>query len=386
MISLNMAAVVPIHASNMTTLTPPPWMNRPGSRRPSSPIPESRELADLLLSGDHALQSPSMVIARAPVRVSFLGGGTDFPGHFEQHGGACLSTAIDRFAHVTVQPFLAEYFDHKIRLNYRRCESVNTTAEIQHPAIRAALEKLSLVENIEMHVMADMPARTGLGSSSSFVVAMLQALHAHLGRNRTWRELADEAIELERYILDEAGGWQDQIAAAHGGLSLIEFDTSGGYDVTPVLLDPQRRRDLERHMLLVYTGMERDSFTVQSAPAPVSDEQKTEVLKQLTQLALLGAERLTSDCPITEFGKLLHAGWELKKLTGAVTLPEIDDWYETGLEAGATGGKLLGAGQGGFLLFIAPPERHDAIRQALGNRPTTRIGIGAPGAEIIFRK
>ena len=369
----------------MSSSSLPPWMNRPGSRRPVTSS-ASPSLAARLLSDDGPLGQQSMVIARAPIRVSFLGGGTDLPAHFLDHNGACLSTAIDRYAHVTVQPFLQEYFDHKIRLSYRRTESVSSTEEIQHPAIRAALEKLALVEGVEMHVMADMPARTGLGSSSSFVVAMLQALHAFLGRDRSWRELANEAIELERGILNEAGGWQDQIAAAHGGISLIEFNTDGQYDVIPIPLTPARVHELQKHMLLVYTQIERDSFSVQQAPAPVTAEEKTDALNRLTELAYLGVERLVSDKPIPEFGKLLHAGWELKKLTGSVTLPEIDAWYEAGLAAGATGGKLLGAGQGGFLLFIAPPERHAAIREALGDRPITRVGLNAPGAQIIFRK
>lgn len=326
----------------------------------------------------------SMVIARAPVRVSFLGGGTDFPDHFRQHGGAVLVTAINRFAHVTVQPFLQEYFDHKIRLCYRRNESVNTTAEIQHPAIRAALEKLGLTSGVEMHVMADLPARTGLGSSSSFVVAMLQALHAHCGRFRSARDLADEAIEIERVILAEAGGWQDQIAAAHGGLSVIQFRNDGSYQVQPVPLPGERIRELEEHMLLVYTEIQRDSFSVLGKKSPAAPATRTRVLNKLSRLAHLGLDYLASDRPISDFGELLHTGWELKKEAGSVTLPEIDAWYEAGLKAGATGGKLLGAGQGGFLLFIAEPRFHEDIRRAVGGRPVVRVRINAPGSQIIF--
>jgi D-glycero-alpha-D-manno-heptose-7-phosphate kinase len=327
----------------------------------------------------------TMVISRAPVRVSFLGGGTDFPDHFRQHGGSVLVTAINRFAYVTVQPFLQEYFDHSIRLAYRRNEAVKNTAEIQHPAIRAALEKLGLGEGLEMHVMADMPARTGLGSSSSFVVAMLQALHAYCGRFRSARDLSDEAIEIERYILKEAGGWQDQIAAAHGGFSLINFGRDGSYHVTQVPLPHERVQALEEHMLLVYTEIQRDSFSVLGQKAPgATNGEKTKVLCKMSELAQLGVDYLASDRPVSKFGELLHAGWELKKLAGAVTLPQIDEWYEAGLKAGATGGKLLGAGQGGFLLFIAEPKYHDAIRKAVGNRPTVRVRVNAPGAQIIF--
>jgi len=325
-----------------------------------------------------------MVIARAPVRVSFLGGGTDFPDHFRQHGGAVLVTAINRYAHVTVQPFLEEYFDHKIRLCYRKHESVNSTSEIQHPAIRAALEKLGLTSGLEMHVMADLPARTGLGSSSSFVVAMLQALHAHCGRFRSTRDLADEAIEIEREILGEAGGWQDQIASAFGGLSLVQFSQDGRYQVQPIPVPGDRIHALEQHMLLVYTEIQRDSFSVLGQKCATAPAERTRALCKLSQLAHLGVDYLASDRPIARFGELLHAGWELKKEAGSVTLPQIDAWYAAGLKAGATGGKLLGAGQGGFLLFIAEPRHHAAIRHAVGGRPVVNVRINAPGSQIIF--
>ena len=326
----------------------------------------------------------TMVISRAPIRVSFLGGGSDFPDHFQQHGGAVLCTAINRYAYVTVQPFLEEYFDHKIRLAYRRSEAVNTTAEIQHPAIRAALEKLGLNSGLEMHVMADMPARTGLGSSSSFVVAMLQALHAHCGRFRSARDLADEAIEIERVILKEAGGWQDQIIAAHGGFSHISFGKHGSYHATQVPLTAERIQALEDHMLLVYTEIQRDSFSVLGQKCPTAAADKSKILCQMADLAHLGVDYLASDRPIARFGELMHAGWELKKKAGSVTLPQIDKWYQAGLNAGAKGGKLLGAGQGGFLLFIAEPRYHEAIRKALGARPAVRVRVNAPGAQIIF--
>jgi len=295
-----------------------------------------------------------------------------------------LVTAINRFAHVTVQPFLAEYFDHRIRLCYKRTEAVNSTSEIQHPAIRAALEKLGITSGLEMHVMADLPARTGLGSSSTFVVAMLQALHGFCGRFRSARDLSDEAIEVERVILAEAGGWQDQIAAAHGGLNLVQFAADGRYHVQPVPLSNARIQALEDHMLLVYTQIQRDSFSVLGQKSPAAPSDRARALNQLANLAHLGLDCLASDRPIARFGELLHAGWELKKNAGAVTLPQIDEWYAAGLKAGATGGKLLGAGQGGFLLFIAEPRFHEAIRRALGNRPVVKVRINAPGSQIIF--
>jgi D-glycero-alpha-D-manno-heptose-7-phosphate kinase len=325
----------------------------------------------------------AMIIARAPVRVSFLGGGSDFPDHFRQHGGAVLATAINRYAYVTVQPFLQEYFDHKIRLAYRRNESVNTPDEIEHPAIRAAYKKLGIESGVEMHIMADMPARTGLGSSSSFVVAMLQALHAFHGRFRTARDLANEAIDIERNILAEAGGWQDQIIAASGGFSLVRFNRAGSYDVTQIPLPLERVQQLEEHMLLVYTQIQRDSFSVLGKKNG-DQTLKEKCLCRMSELAELGVEYLSSDKPVARFGELLHEGWELKKKAGSVSLPQIDEWYEAGLRAGATGGKILGAGQGGFLLFIAEPRFHDAIRQACGRQPVVRVRVNAPGSQVIF--
>ncbi len=325
-----------------------------------------------------------MIIARAPVRVSFLGGGSDLPDHFLQHGGAVLATAINRYAYVTVQPFLQEYFDHKIRLCYRRNEAVNTVEEIQHPAIRATFQKLGLREGVEMHVMADMPARTGLGSSSSFVVAMLHALHAFHGRFRSARDLASEAIDIERNILREAGGWQDQVLAASGGFSLVKFHRNGTFDVAQIPLPLDRVQQLEDHMLLVYTQIQRDSASVFHQGNPLATLTKEQALNRMSALAERGVEYLAGDRPIAQFGELLHEGWELKKQAGAVTLPQIDAWYEAGLKAGATGGKLLGAGQGGFLLFIAEPRHHEAIRQACGGQPVVRVRVNAPGSQIIF--
>jgi D-glycero-alpha-D-manno-heptose-7-phosphate kinase len=196
--------------------------------------------------------------------------------------------------------------------------------------------------------------------------------------------LADEAIEIERYILKEAGGWQDQIIAAHGGFCLINFGRDGSYHVMQVPLPHGRIQQLEEHMLLVYTEIQRDSFSVLGQKTPSSPADKTKILCRMAELAQTGVDYLASDRPISRFGELLHEGWELKKKAGAVSLPQIDAWYEAGIRAGATGGKLLGAGQGGFLLFIAEPRFHDAIRKAVGNRPTVSVRVNAPGSQIIF--
>jgi D-glycero-alpha-D-manno-heptose-7-phosphate kinase len=325
-----------------------------------------------------------MIITQAPVRISFLGGGSDFPQHFEQHGGAVLTTAIDRFAYVTVQRFHYQFFDHRLRIAYRKTENPRNASEVSHPAIRACFEMVGIDEGAELHHMADLPARTGLGSSSTFVVAMLQALHAYQGRFCTSETLAREAIHIERTTLQEAGGYQDQIIAAHGGTCLIRFGRNGKFTVTQIPLSAQRILDLQDHMLLMYTGIERNSSSVLQSQVQRT-AQNHDALCRMTRLAEEGAALLADETiPIMEFGELLHASWMLKRTLSDVSLPVIDAAYQAGLRAGAGGGKLLGAGQGGFLLFIARPEDHDRIQKALPGMIPLKTGINAPGSRVIF--
>lgn len=324
-----------------------------------------------------------MFITQAPVRISFLGGGTDFPGHFERYGGAVLATAIDRFAYVTIQRFYHQFFDHRLRIAYRKTETPRSAAEVDHPAIRACFQKLGINEGTELHHMADLPARTGLGSSSSFVVAMLQALYAYQGRFCTTEALAAEAIDVERNILNEAGGYQDQIIAAYGGTCLIRFGRNGRFTVTQIALPPARTAELQEHMLLMYTGIERDSFSVLKRQVERTSTNH-EILCRMTELAEEGARWLAAGIDIEQFGELLHESWMLKRSLSDVSLPAIDDAYEAGLRAGASGGKLLGAGQGGFLLFIAKPENHDRICKVLPHMMPLKVGINAPGSRVIF--
>jgi D-glycero-alpha-D-manno-heptose-7-phosphate kinase len=324
-----------------------------------------------------------MLITQAPVRISFLGGGTDFPQHFETYGGAVLTTAIDRFAYVTVQRFYHQFFEHRLRIAYRKTENPRCAAEVDHPAIRACLQKVGIDEGAELHHMADLPARTGLGSSSSFVVAMLQALHAYQGRFVPPEILAAEAIDVERNILNEAGGYQDQIIAAYGGTCLIRFGRNRKFTVTQVALPPARTAELQEHMLLMYTGIQRDSFSVLKNQVERTANNH-EVLCRMTELAEEGARWLAGGANIEQFGELLHESWILKRSLSDVSLPAIDDAYEAGLRAGASGGKLLGAGQGGFLLFIAKPDNHDRICKALPAMMPLKIDINAPGSRVIF--
>jgi D-glycero-alpha-D-manno-heptose-7-phosphate kinase len=324
-----------------------------------------------------------MIITQAPVRISFLGGGTDFPQHFEDHGGAVLTTAIDRFAYVTIQRFHHQFFDHRLRIAYKKTENPRSAAEVEHPAIRACFQKVGIDEGAELHHMADLPARTGLGSSSTFVVAMLQALYAYQGRFCPPDLLAREAIDVERNILQEAGGFQDQIIAAYGGTCLIQFGRNGRFNVTQIPLPAARILELQEHMLLIYTRIERDSFSVLRKQVERTTDNH-QVLCRMTKLAEDGARCLADGVAITRFGELLRESWMLKRSLSDVSLPEIDEAYEAGLRAGATGGKLLGAGQGGFLLFIARPEDHARIQAALPGMLPLKVGINAPGSRVIF--
>jgi D-glycero-alpha-D-manno-heptose-7-phosphate kinase len=324
-----------------------------------------------------------MVITQAPVRISFLGGGSDFPQHFELHGGAVLATAIDRFAYVTVQRFHHQFFDHRLRIAYRKTETPRNAAEVDHPAIRACFQKVGIDEGAELHHMADLPARTGLGSSSTFVVSMLQALYAYQGRFCSTETLAREAIDLERNILKEAGGYQDQIIAAYGGTCLIHFGRNRKFTVTQLPLPAARILELQEHMLLMYTGIERDSFSVLKRQVERTRDNH-EVLCRMSRLAEEGARWLAEGIAVEQFGELLHESWMLKRSLSDVSLPEIDAAYEAGLKAGASGGKLLGAGQGGFLLFIAKPEHHEQIQAALPGMLPLRVAINAPGSRVIF--
>jgi D-glycero-alpha-D-manno-heptose-7-phosphate kinase len=324
-----------------------------------------------------------MIITQAPVRISFLGGGTDFPQHFEDYGGAVLATAIDRFAYVTVQRFHYQFFDHRLRIAYRKTENPRNASEVDHPAIRACFQKVGIDEGAELHHMADLPARTGLGSSSSFVVAMLQALYSYQGRFCPTEILAREAIDLERNILQETGGYQDQIIAAYGGTVLVRFGRNNKFTVTQIPLSATRISELQEHMLLMYTGIERDSFRVLKRQVDRTADNQ-DVLCRMTSLAEEGARWLADGVPMLRFGELMHESWMLKRSLSDISLPEIDEAYEAGLKAGASGGKLLGAGQGGFLLFIAEPKDHARIQAALPGMLPLKVGVNAPGSRVVF--
>lgn len=309
-----------------------------------------------------------MIITRTPFRMSFFGGGTDMEDYFKEYGGAVLSTSFDKYCYVNVR-HLPRFFDYSTELSYSRTERVTDIANIEHPAIRNAMQMLDMKE-IRLTYEADLPARSGLGTSSSFAVGMLNAFYALKGKYADKKKLADEAIYLERVLCNEAGGWQDQIAAAFGGMNRINFNADG-YEVLPIIISPERKKMLNDNLLMFFTGFTRFSSDVQKANAS-SVKSKEEKIKQLQEMYSLVdvAERILTDkhSDLDEFGRLLDHTWKLKRQTGAaVSTNGIDSLYQKGIEAGALGGKLLGAGGGGFLVFYVQPENRENVMKAMSD-------------------
>lgn len=304
-----------------------------------------------------------MIITKTPFRMSFFGGGTDMESFFIDNGGAVISTTFDKYCYVTVR-HLPRFFDYKTHLTYSKMEYVNGVDEIQHPAIRNAMSMLDMHE-IRLIYEADLPARSGLGTSSSFAVGMLNAFYALKGKYADKKKLADDAIYLERVLCNEAGGWQDQIAASYGGLNRINFN-SEGYEVLPIIINPERKNTLNNNLLMFFTGFTRFSAAVQQANNQ-NNEEKIYYLSRMYEL-VGDAERVLTDKTrdLDDFGRLLDYTWDLKKKTGpAVSTDNIDELYKKGIRAGALGGKLLGAGGGGFLLFYVQPDKQKAVKEAM---------------------
>lgn len=313
--------------------------------------------------------------------MSFFGGGTDMKEYFMENGGAVLSTTFDKYCYVNVR-HLPRFFDYTTELSYSKTERVTHIEDIKHPAIRNAMEMLDMHE-IRLTYEADLPARSGLGTSSSFAVGMLNAFYALKGKYAGKKRLADEAIYLERELCQEAGGWQDQIAASFGGFNRINFNADG-YEVLPVIISPERKKTLNSNLMMFFTGFTRFSSDVQKANAAG----KTDKKKQLGEMLQLvdEAESILTDKnkDLNEFGKLLDHTWKLKRQTGsAVSTNNIDSLYEKGIQAGALGGKLLGAGGGGFLVFYVEPEKQQQVKQAMENLMYIPFKFEDGGTQVI---
>ena len=315
--------------------------------------------------------------------MSFFGGGTDMEDYFKVYGGAVLSTTFDKYCYVTVR-HLPRFFDYVSEISYSKIERVVNTDEIEHPAVRNAMKMLNMHE-IRLTYEADLPARSGLGTSSSFAVGMLNAFYALKGKYADKRKLSEDAIYLERVLCGEAGGWQDQIAAAYGGFNRIDFNAEG-FDVRPVIISPERKRLLNENLMMFFTGFTRYSADVQSANN-INNPGKDK-LSNLGEMRRLvdEAERIliNRDADLNEFGKLLDYTWRLKRGIGSkVSSDSIDELYAAGLKAGATGGKLLGAGGGGFLLFYVQPQFRKAVREAMKNLLYVPFAFETGGTRVI---
>ena len=304
-----------------------------------------------------------MIITQTPFRMSFFGGGTDMESFFKKYGGAVLSTTFDKYCYVNVR-HLPRFFEYSTELSYSKTERVIDIQNIEHPAIRNAMKMLNMHE-IRLTYEADLPARSGLGTSSSFAVGMLNAFYALKGKYADKKKLADEAIYLERELCQEAGGWQDQIAASFGGFNRINFNTDGTYDVLPIIISPERKKILNNNLMMFFTGFTRFSSDVQKASASTKEKEK----RLLEMLSLVDkAENILADrkSNLDEFGRMLDNTWNLKKQTGsAVSTNGIDALYDKAMKAGALGGKLLGAGGGGFLVFYVQPDYQDDVKRAM---------------------
>lgn len=303
-----------------------------------------------------------MIITKTPFRMSFFGGGTDMESFFREHGGAVISTTFNKYCYVTVR-HLPGFFDYSTELAYSRIERVTRVEDIDHPAVRNAMQMLDM-KDLRITYEADLPARSGLGTSSAFAVGMLNAFYAMQGVSADKKKLADDAIYLERELCREAGGWQDQIAASFGGLNRIDFGPEG-YTVRPIVMEPQRKTKLEENLLMFFTGFTRFSSDVHKSNA--DGEDKTALLKRMYAL-VDEAERILVDpqADLDDFGRLLDTTWRLKRGGGkSVTTDHIDALYEKGIRAGALGGKLLGAGGGGFLIFYVDKAHRQAVKDAM---------------------
>ena len=321
-----------------------------------------------------------MIISQTPYRVSFAGGGTDMPAFYRQDYGAVLSVAVDKHMYVTVSP----RFEKSTRVAYTRTEIVDNVSDLQHELVREALKMTGLGRHLEITTVGDVPAGTGMGSSSSLTVGVLLALYAYKGQIVSAKNMAEQACKIEIDVLGKPIGKQDQYAAAFGGMNYIRFNSDGSVDVEPVPAKPETMQELQKRMILLYTEQQRDADGIlQRQSDGIKD--RMPILRAMRDLAQEMRLALGGGGGLDEFARLLHEGWKLKRSLGfGITTDTVDGWYEQARKLGAQGGKLLGAGGGGFLLLFAPPERHNLIRDALGNPRELTFGVDRRGGRVIF--
>jgi len=324
-----------------------------------------------------------MIISRTPFRISFFGGGTDYPAWYRDHGGTVLGATIDKYCYLTCR-YLPPFFKHRIRVVYSQIENCQMVDEIAHPAVREVLRYLQIDRGVEIHHDGDLPARSGMGSSSAFTVGLLHALYALKGQMPTKRQLAAESIQIEQEMIKETVGSQDQVLAAYGGLNHVSFLENGEISVRPVTIAAKRMRELNAHLMLFYTGIKRTASTI--ADTFVNDigsrRRQLRIMKDLVDESLAV---LNSRQDLTAFGELLHEAWQAKRsLSPSVSNSDVDDCLQLAISAGAIGGKLAGAGGGGFMLLFVPPERQDAVRASLNKLIHVPFRFEFAGSQVLF--
>lgn len=325
-----------------------------------------------------------MIVTRTPFRISFFGGGTDYPAWFQQHGGVVLATTIDKYCYISCR-HLPPFFEHKHRIVYSRIENVKDISEIEHPAVRAVLGWAECKKGLEIHHDGDLPARSGLGSSSSFTVGLVNALYALEGKYISKEELARQAIHIEQKIIGENVGSQDQISASFGGFNRIEFSQNDTFQVSPIILNRERLAELQGSLMLCFTGFSRFASEIAKSKIDNIDKRQDELhkLKEMVDEAINILQN--PNVSIDEFGKLLDQSWKHKRnLSDKVSTPQIDQIYEAALKAGATGGKILGAGGGGFMLLFVKPELQSKVRNSLSSLTHVPFEFENSGSRVVL--
>jgi D-glycero-alpha-D-manno-heptose-7-phosphate kinase len=325
-----------------------------------------------------------MIISRTPFRISLFGGGTDYPAWFKEHGGSVIGTAIDKYCYISVR-YLPPFFEHKSKIVYSKVELVKDASEIEHPSVRGVLIDQKIIDGLEIHHDADLPARSGLGSSSAFTVGLLNALHALKGRMIAKSELSRAAIRIEQDVLKEDVGCQDQVWAAYGGFNRIDFRQDGSFVVTPFILAPERYAELSQSLVLFFTGFSRYATDFARDQIKNMNSRKTQ-LRMIRGMVDSAAEILLNPkTPLQELGELMHQSWQLKReLADSVSNLQVDEIYDAAREAGAIGGKLLGAGGGGFMLLLIDPEKRQQVRERLKKLVQVNVGFDVEGSKIII--
>jgi len=325
-----------------------------------------------------------MIISRTPFRISFFGGGTDYPVWYEKHGGRVISTTINKYCFITAR-YLPPFFNYKHRIRYYLQEVAEKLDDIKHPSVRECAKFLNIDKGIEIVHNADLPAQSGLGSSSSFTVGLLNALYALQNYMPTKRELALEATHVEQDLIGESVGSQDQTAAAFGGLNIINFNGGRDFDVDPIIVSNERRTELQENLMLFFTGFARIASEVAKTQIKATPKKEKE-LNTILEICREGLKRLTdSKQPLDSFGKLLDVQWKVKRsITNKISNKDIDDIYDAGIKAGALGGKLLGAGGGGFMLFYVPKDQQEKVKTALKSKLFVPFRFENTGSKIIY--